>query len=505
MAFQHEDDTASDVPDFFTNLEALLVAAGWTLVSGGGSTDIVYTSSGEAGTLTKLYIRIWRDGPNPERVYFRVQDDAAATHATSTANVNWVEAPALGAIAFKYWITATKDFLVFVFRVGAGYTGCYVGILEPFAATPPDERMYIVSVGFLNFNARVLERYDGTWDYLCSCNRLAYTYNPNDLDGSRPIFGEYVYNSSDERENYGQMLYTGGAINDAYGDGINPEDTIASSYPASTSQWMIFGTGGLRRALATAEGLPAGQGDGANWGYTTGVAANIGELQAALEAFVIARGWVVGAWPVPVDPIDRSFSSVGENGTETIVLRWFWDGATWAALIYDAIGGTHYTNGIKPGNDRIYGADWPVRYWFTGDKDCFVVIIELSGIMEWAWYGLCKSFYGDPSLVATEYRVGGFNDAFEKCLRRPDGNWNGDIAEWYDAGITTSSPNLIDGKTFIVWPYVLCGRGAGNNVAWGMAQYLYRMWMTGLPVGHTVQAGPHVYMYIGGYRGVKIA
>lgn len=505
MSFQYETDTAADVPDFFVRLEAFLVAAGWSLVSGGGSTDIVYSSSGELGTLTKLFIRIWRDGGNPERVYFRVQDDGAGTHATSTANVNWVEAPALGAVPFMYWITATKDFLAFCFRSGAAYTGCYVGILAPFAATPPDERMYIVSVGFLNFAARVLERYDGTWDYLCACGRTAYEYNPNDLDGSHPIFGEYVYNSGDNRENYGQMLYCGGAIGAWYATGINPEDTIASGYPAATSEWMIFGTGGARRALAISEPLPAGTGDGANWGYTEGVAATIGELQAALEAFVIARGWAVGDWPTPAYTIDRSFSSVGENGIETIVVRWSWDGLRWGGQMYDAIGGTHYTTRIKPGNESIYGGDWPVRYWFSGDKDCFVVIVELSGIMEWAWYGLCRSFYPNPSLVATEYKVGAFNDAFEYCLRSPAGEWIRSMGEFTDFAYSNSSPNLIDGVTFIVWPLTLYGYGAASYVPWGTSQYLHRMSSSGMPLRHTVQVGPHIFMYIGSNRGIKIA
>jgi len=507
MAFQHETDVALDVPDFFANLEALLVAAGWTHVSGTGTTTIVYSSSGEVGTLTKLYIKIWRDGPNPERVYFCVQDDAGGTHATTTGNVSHVEAPALGAIAFKYWITATKDFLVFAFRSGEGYTGCYVGILEPFAATTPDQTMYIVSVGLLNGQARVLQRYNGTWDYLCITGQCTSQYNPHDLDSSHPIFGAYVYNASDRRENYGQMLYCGGGI--SAGTGINPEDTIASGYPGASSEWVIVGTEGGRRAIATSEPLPAGVGDGANWGYTSGVAADRNALQPALEAFLTPKGWLIADWPDPECAIDRSFSSAGENGLETIVLRWqFSNTNVWGPQAYDAIGGEHHTFRYGPGGKPLYSGDFPLAYYFTGDKDCFLAVVYVDGDYRWLWCGCCKSFFPDPTVIDSVYMVGiGCNNATDskQCLRSPSGAWVGGMYEFIDPGYDNSSPSLIDGATFVVWPYPVYAAGAANYVPWGTFQYLHRMSSAGLSVRDTVQVGGHMFMYIGDELGIKIA
>jgi len=512
MGFQYETDTAADIPDFFSNLEALLAAAGWTHVSGTGTTTIVYSSSGEVGTLTKLYIKIWRDGPNPERVYYQVQDDGGGTHFTGTGSVGYLTAPGAGAVPFVYWITATKDMVIITFRA-AGYTGCYIGITEPFALILPDETYQMVSVGLHTDDgaenrpyARVLHRYDDTWDYLCNVDECTHEYVPNDLDGSHALFGAYVYNTADHRENYGQLLYCSGRIES--GTGINPEDTITSGYPGATSEWIVFGAGGLRWAVATSGPLPLGVQDGANWGYTTGVAGDVNALQAALEGFLTAKGWVIADWPVPEYAIDRSFSSVGENGVETIVIRWQDSGTMWGALVYDAIGGAHNTARYGPGLTDVSAGDFPIRYYFTGDRDCFLVVLERAGIFGWLWCGCCKSFFPDPAVIDTTYMVGiGHNLGAESkaCLRRPNGLWVGGLNEFLWTGYTNSSPSLIDGTTFVVWPYTVYASGVANRVPWGTFQYLYRMSSTSVTLGDTVQIGLDVFMYIGGNYGIKIA
>jgi len=514
MSFQYETDTAADVPDFFANLEALLAAAGWTHVSGTGTTTIVYSSSGEVGTLTKLYIRIWRDGPNPNRVYFRVQDDGGGTHFTTTLNVGYLTAPGAGAVPFVYWITATKDMVIITFKAG-GYSGCYVGITEPFALAPPDETYQMVSVGLHTDDgaenrpyARVLHRYDGTWDsWVYRVDECADEYEPHPLDGSHALFGGYVYNQLDRRENYGQLLFCTGRI--AAGTGINAEDTITSGYPGVTSDWMVFGSGGLRWAVASSGPLPVGIPDGAQWAYTTGVAGDMAALQAALEAFLTARGWVIADWPTPVYTIDRSFSSVGESGGETIVLRWFWDGPnlSWGAQVYDAIDGAHSTSKIMPGNSSIEAGYWPIRYYLSGDKDCFVVIVEVATQFRWGWYGCCKSFFPDPAVIDTAYIVGAMNASLRRALRASDGGWGSvGLNEFVDPGYSGSSPSLIDGTSFVVWPYPLCGDGVFvAHVPWGTLQYLYRMSSSYWSLGDTVQIGLDVFMNIGGAFAIKIA
>jgi len=305
-------------------------------------------------------------------------------------------------------------------------------------------------------------------------------------------------------ENYGQLLYCSGRI--SAGTGINAEDTITSGYPGATSEWIVFGGGGVRWAVATSAPLPVGTGDGANWAYTTGVAADINALQTALENFLTAKGWVMGDWPGG-GGIDRSFASVSEAGGHTIAIRWTWDAGQryWGGQMYESVGGAQYTAIVTPGNARIEGGDWPVRYYFSGDKDCFVAIVEVATAFRWGWYGMCKSFHPDPSVIGTEYMVAAMNIISKYQLRRPNGLWTSALVEWTDPSYQGSSPSLIDGTTFVLWPYVFFTQGTVNYVPWGTTQYLYRLSSSSLGVGDTVAIGAHIFMYIGGYYGIKIA
>jgi len=508
MGFQYETDTAADVADFFANLEALLVAAGWVLVGGGGTTDIVYRSTGELGTLTKLFIRVWQDGGTPQRVYFCVQDDGGATHSTGSGSVGYLTATGAGDAAFKYWITATKDMVIITFKA-AGYSGCYIGITEPFALTLPDETYQMVSVGFHTDDGaqdrpytRILHRYDDTWDYVCYVEECTHEYNPNPLDGSHALFGGYVCTSSSYREHYGQLLYATGRIK--AGTGINAEDTITSGYPGATSEWIIFGAGDLRWAVATSAPLPLGVPDGANWAYTTGVAGDITALQTALNTFLTARGWTVADRVPKIHAEDKTFNSPGESGLQDIWIRWRWDAPQtfWGGSVMDGIAEAHMTSYVTPGADRIEPGDWPVRYYFTGDKDCFLVIVQLSGIFEWCWFGHCKSFFPDPDIIATEYMVGCLYDTTGHCLRTPTGAWAGSLNEFVEPCYVNSSPNRIDGTTFTLWPYTMYASG---EVPWGTLQYLYRLSSLSISLGDTVQIGAHVFMYIGSNWAMKIA
>jgi len=353
----------------------------------------------------------------------------------------------------------------------------------------------------------LLENYAGTWNYECDVDEVTHVYNPNDLDGSHALFGAHVSRVVwlDNRQNYGQLLYCTGRI--ASGTGINAEDTITSGYPGATSEWIVFGAGLLRWAVATSGPLPVGTPDGANWGYVTGVAGDINALQTALENFLTPKGWVIADWPVPVLPIDRSFSSAGEAGGHTIVVRWTWDAVDrfWGGTMYDAIGGTHSGGTGTPGNARIEAGDWPVRYYFTGDKDCFVVIVEIATVFRWAWLGMCKSFYPDPSAIDTVYMVGAMNSVVRGQLRRPNGTWGGSLNQWLDPAHLNSSPSRIDGVTFVIWPYTLYCMGAVQYVPWGTTQYLYKLSSTDLTLGDTVQIGAHIFLYIGGDYAIKIA
>jgi len=497
MAFRHSAGTAADIPDFFAILELLLAQAGWILVAGAGTTDIVYRSTGEAGTLSKLYARIWRDGVNPDRVYYRVQDDAAGTHNTGNPT-EYPVAPGLGDIPFSYWLSGDKDCITFAFKSGATYSGCWFGWLLPFSLAVTNEECHIACCAPHGTFANVLLRLDGvTWDYLVTSDQISTGYALNPVDNAYTMFGRHFLNAADHTELYGQCKYISGKI--STGAGVNAEDTITSGYPAATSEWVIMGAGANRWGMSTSAPLPLGTPEG-TFTYATGTAVDIAALFTAMETVMTGLGWTCQNVPVPVYPIDRIWSSVGESGVDSIFVHAYWDAAQRYLCFRasDDLAGTHET---MASFYRIETTDWPVYYYFCADLDCALICVEVTSVLNWQFAGLINTLYVDPDSVATPYKMMAINPVagMRYILRAPNGVWNQSCTLVHD-NYLNSSPNQSDGVTFILWPLFF------NHVApVGSPKYCYRLSSTHLSVRDTVAIGAQNFMYLGDDYAMRIA
>jgi hypothetical protein len=496
MAFRHFSGIANDIPDFFLTLELLLQQAGWIHVAGTGTTDIVYRSTGEAGTLTKLYVRIWRD-VNPDRIYYRVQDDAAGTHNTGNPT-QYPVAPGLGAIPFSYWATADKDCVTFAIKSGGSYSGCWLGWLLPFSLAVMDQEYHIGCLAPHGTYAKVLRRFSGAWNYTVTWDYISTGYAINPVDNAYTVFGSHLLNAADNTEIYGQPKYISGKI--ATGAGVNPEDTIDSGYPAATSSWIVMGTAANRWAMSTSAPLPLGIGDGA-FQFATGTAADETALFTAMETVMTGLGWTCQNTPGGIYAIDRIWSSLGESGVDAIFVRAAWD----AAQNYirfasrDDMAGTHETTQAFI---NIAVTDWPVFYYFAADLDCAVLCIELLGVLHLQFAGMMHTLYIDPDSVSTPYKLAclDFDATTWRILRAPNGAWNQVLSLVLD-NYPNSSPNQSDGTTFILWPIFYNHTSAPV----GSPKYVYRLSSTHLSVRDTVAIGAQNFMYLGNDYAMRIA
>lgn len=497
MAFRHFAGTANDIPDFFLTLELLLQQAGWIHVAGTGTTDIVYRSTGEAGTLTKLYVRIWRD-VNPDRIYYRVQDDAAGTHNTGNPT-QYPVAPGLGAIPFSYWATADKDCVTFSIKSGASYSGCWLGWLLPFSLAVMDQEYHIGCLAPHGTYAKVLRRFSGAWNFTVTWDYLSTGYAINPVDNAYTLFGSHLLVTTDNTEIYGQPKYISGKI--ATGAGVNPEDTIDSGYPAATSSWIVMGTGANRWAMSTSAPLPMGVGDG-TFQFATGIAADENALFTAMEAVLTGLGWTCQNAPAPAYPIDRVWSSVGESGVDAIFVRAAWDAAQryLRFTVRDDLAGTHETTTAF---FRIETTDWPVYYYFCADLDCALICVEVTGTLNWQIAGMVHTLYVDPDSVSTPYKMMTLNPVAgtRYVLRAPNGAWNQALGIVPD-NYLNSSPNQSDATTFVLWPLFF------NHVASapvGSPKYCYYLSSTNLSVRDTAAIGAQNFMYLGSDFAMRIA
>jgi len=495
MAFRHSAGIAADIPDFFAILELLMTQAGWILVAGAGTTDITYRSTGEAGTLSKLYARIWRDGGNPDRVYYRVQDDAAGTHTTGIPP-QYPVAPGLGAIPFSYWLSGDKDCITFAIKSGATYSGCWFGWLLPFSLGVTNEECHVGCCAPHGTYARVVLRLDGvTWGYTVTSDQISTGYVLNPVDNAYTMFGRHLLNAADHTEIYGQPKYISGKI--SAGAGVNPEDTIDSGYPAATSAWIVMGTAANRWAMSTSAPLPLGTAEGTHT-FATGTAASGAALITAMEVVMTGLGWTCQNSPVIVHAVDRMWSSVGESGVDAVFIRVGWDGTRLYFYARDDLAGTHQTLAVMI---DIAVTDWPIYYYFCADLDCAVLCVEVLGVLDWQFAGMINSLYVDPDSVSTPYKMMVSDGTASKyILRAPNGVWN-QTTNLVNDNYLNSSPNQGDATTFVLWPVFYTHASAPV----GSPKYAYRLSSTHLSVRDTVSIGAQNFMYLGNDFAMRIA
>ena len=487
MAYTYQTGTANDLPHWFSLLETFLTAVGGAIAGGGGTTTVVFSSPGELGGRTKLFVRFRRGvaalAPN---VYPGVRDDLAGTHTTS--ETEFLVAPGLGAIPFEYWMAADKDKVIVNFKAGAGYTGFYVGLVEPFALTVDEEEQMVslcLSEMDTSPNTYVLKKCDGTWDKTSNASGVMHDQIKDPLDNSVALFGCMCKYQNDEI--VGQATDVSFRISTV--GGLNPEDIITTGYPGATSTWIVMGTGTMRWCVRTGGVVPVGQLEGAHFAHTNGLATSQADFEAKLLAFMTSVGWTLVPNPAPAHPIDYFWYSQGENGVDDIYVHWDYNPAgRYEVSVSDDTALTHECTSVFINVDTPAG--WPTYYYITADRDCLFVTIEETGTWTYAWAGMYQLFLPDPASVATPYKVG--NQGY--MLRDHDGNWAETAFVMPDSHVN-SSLNLYDGVTNIIWQYFV---RQGNDVPTGVCKYLHRLSGPGLSNMDTVAIGARSFRYFYG-------
>lgn len=496
--FRYKTGIALNVADLFAILETELAAAGWILVAGGGTTTIVYRSTGELGTFSKLYIRFRRDAVNTDRIYYRVQDDAAGTHTTT--ETYYLDCPGTGITPVSYWMTIDKNMCAVVVLDGVTYTGAYVGSLEPFSLVIADERMRHCSLPLYNTTGKMLMRYDGTFDYACFHGfspAAPFGFRPSLLDASRPLIASLVRNTGDNKEIYGEPYNVAG-LNYNQWLGMSSQDTMTTGFAGATSAWIVFVNGSSQFwALLTNGTKPTGRIEEAGFYYAAGVYNSGADIQTAISTFLAAKGYATAAWHAPTYPDwDIYATSTGESGTENIRLR---IGRSGGVIYLNAVdqnaAGYHST-----GNTISVGApEFPCNGEVVGDADCLIFAVYHGGAYEALYVGKFVLFYPDESVIPFERKMGTLlmpgAAPNQKRLRSEAGIYGYQCTEFAEV-YSNSCPNRVDGNTYVPWPMHYT-EDAANSCTFGVAKYLRRLSGVALVIGDTVSVGAKTFKYCG--------
>jgi hypothetical protein len=454
---------ADEIVDWFTTFQAWMVSMGWTVAAGGGTQDITFRSVSEAGGLTMLYLRAWRDGVFVDRVNFRVQDDLAGTHVTTPAAGCYVDS---GGVQFAYWMSGDMDAIVVCFKLAGGY--------------------------------RHIRNHTGLWDVDSTLYYNAYM-SDNLLcpfDSSASLGGTYFGQAT---ANAGQLKHISCWIQNAP---ILAEDTIATGRPGATTSWVVLAdNAGKLFAIRTAGVLPTGIPDG-TFSSAAGAAATPLALLDAISAVITPLGWTDLGDP-GFQILGRLWHSTGESGEENIYVShgqdWFASADRWYIYVQDDAVGTHQVGCYG----MILAGDYPVNYWISADRDCVALVVQrATGYHLW-WNGMCAPFaagftapYTGPSLseysmICTRRGAGLGNDTL---LRGHDGAWAPVINVSASEGVpaNNSNPNAFDGTTYLVWPFVAYW-GAVQYSPVGQMKYYYHSHGGGIANMDTITVGARVY------------
>jgi hypothetical protein len=472
MAFGFTSGNANNIANFFALLEAFLVARGWILVAGGGTTDIVYRSTGETGAFTKLYIRVWRDAAVTHRVNFRVQDDAAGTHNTQDATYGFMTAIG-GDKPFAYWICGDLDCVFITIKGATGYSGAWMGYMIPYCFTQTDETHYMGSFNpEFTYSApplqyifgKILQSQTATFNQLMYVDTTIYaTGVVNPIDGGITIPASKAY--MNDSQVHGMPKFFAGPLRDFPAG--NPEDTYDSGEPASIREWLILGSGETRWCMMRVGPQPTNtRGTTADYFTARGNAANWNQVFNIIIEAAQAAGWTVdlhpsGGW---------RFFSAGELGTESIYCWLTLSVNKLYTRVQDDAGGTHYA-----GSEYTYST-FPYDVFAGADKDCILFSLDVgAGAINIHWMGRALTSYLDESAVGDEYKlVAGHTDNSFRCLRRPDGSWN-QGAWWTETNpgfrYRSRSPQTYDATYIGHWP--ICYWSTTKDLVWALKHLIY--------------------------------
>lgn len=509
--FTYQTGNVATIAAWFTAFESFIQQAGWTIVSGSGTTDLVIKSTGEDGLFTKLYARVWQ---NVNNVNAEVRNDAVGTHQTASGAY-----VAKGAGNFTYHINADKDAFCIEFRTAANTSRMmYMGTVLPFAniVDISDETKYMVAISNISASpgGQILQNEAGVW-----AHNVDVTFHPratqitkDTIDNSFTLFGAYVDTSTTiagELKNITSRNYgIGGVIayNDTIHTGRNPD--------AKLTDWIVLEDNFPRVWAMRTGGV-----------YPTGVDYDTDKLSIDIFTAYTSRDIVdnhllplmaAAGWTATdhsgVSGIDRDyiFYSRGRSGTDDIYIRWSHAhvNSGQEPLIYaqdDAVG----THSISAVIALLNGNNMPFPIGLIADKDCLIVLNFLQG--GWGmgapsvwWVGRGISFCPACFTANTPYSMiiqDGYNQRHQK-LRDHDGTWapatstSGIIATGTDL-----NPNAYDGMTFVIWPVYAY---TSNKWIHSQIRNVYSINNLAVCAADRLYIGDKEYIILCGYNGATL-
>jgi len=504
MAFNYLSGvTTPGAPDsivnWFATFEAWITGTvGWIVASGSGTTNLVIRSTGEAGGLTKLYVRIWRgSGATINYVYMECRNDAVGTRVTT--NDGYVDS---GGVQFAYFMAADKDAISIHWKTAAGYRWKYAGLVWPFALTIPDETYQMISANLINGAAAILRNQAGLWDQDATLTDHPYLDDAlrDRFDNSMSLIGVY-YNTG--LNIAGQLKHVGGEI----GDGaVNPEDTVTTGFAPATTTWIaLTDQTPVKFPVRTGGVLPTGFPDGAHFTHQSGVAPDLNTfLTNIIPTFLTGIGWTNHGEQGWINcSVSRLFSSPGEAGIDQIFIGYGYQPAINTGLYGDVQDNLARTHCIYADRLALVAGDFPLNYWLTADRDCFLLTFQRGVEYNAMWMGMVQAFA--PGLYApglTPYkmvlliRVGVGGAAGMRLLREHDGTWGPGtsghvlihtLEEW------TSNPNAYDGTTYHLWPSVGAALVGADYEPIGVLRYYFGTKGGGIANLDTITVGARVY------------
>ncbi len=503
MPFNHLAGTttkgaADPIADWFATFEAwITTVVGWTLVAGAGTTDLWLSSVGEGGAAyTMLFVRIWQPA-GTDTIRAEVADDAIPTHITNEGGA--LDIDGLG--EFQYWISADLDAILMVVPYRGGYRPLYVGIIEPLAITPADERSHMVATGTALSTASILHHHTLAWDV--DINNYGFTGFSANLRRSMKGAGNFLLMPIiADRQNAiaGQYKFL------SYREGdptVAPGDLMPSTTWGGTANWLRMYDGAFKYSMQISGAPPGDIPQAAGFAVATGISASQGNLIGVdLVAFLTGIGWTDLGDPGGPDVTNRLFYSPGEDGTRNIYVLLGTQVATGIHIyVQDDAGGTHRT--VANLYALVVPAEFPLTYYFAGDLDGFSIMLRALIIGRDSFLSAGLSHMQCPNIAGDEYNMFAWVDwpaAHNYTLRRRgDDTWN---AGWLYTSVngagnlTNSNANAYDLATYSIWPIQLCDRGPSAALTmdpWGTLRYIYWTNGGGIASLDTITIGGEVY------------
>ena len=508
MAFAYAQGTATSIANFFTIFETWITSTiGWTVVSGTGTQDLVLSSDGEygdyAGYTGPIYVRISQLTAD---IYGQAYLDAAGTQATIRNTSVSIRLNASGD-SFDYWMSADKEAIVIVGKnlTSGNYYRLYTGTLIPYSKIVSGPEWFMAA-GSLTSATYMLRDTLGDWNR--STTNYHYGSNlitdPNQLDNSITLFGLHVGTALTLQ---GQLRHISARI---YINELAALDRVKTGPLGNETEWIILpsdsGTTVLF-ALRTGGVVSSGEDPEANFQITEGYATDKANWYALLESFMVGTlGWTVESGSGTEDIV---YSSIGESGTDTIIIHLYNVGATVVSgRVQDDLVPTHETSiaYIQYMNSQ----DFPKHYYFAGDKDCILMVSRNAiGDQEAFMYlGVLVPF--SRNLSSTSYKAFAYSlysSAYIYLLQKQQTSDSWDYTPTLYAG-TTQGPSPIDPLAYHL-SAVYVYQGAAPVVAVGYMKYMLRSIDNPvISVNDTIQIGSRIYRHFyhtaGGYWALRI-